>query len=70
MAQEMTVVRLADVEPLIKALIFYASESSWEAPPGKTRNAKAVRDAGDMARKALLKQPQARIIEVDAWNLN
>lgn len=70
MADEMTVVRLADVEPLIKALVFYAKESSWAHSTHRLRDAQAVRDGGAKAREALKKQPQARIIEVEAWNVN
>lgn len=70
MADEMTVVRLADVEPLIEALIFYASEKSWDGPPRKQSMIPAFKDGGAKAREALKKQPQARIIEVEVWNVN
>lgn len=68
MAQQMTVVRLADMEPLIEALKFYASESSWEKK-GARRRSSAGQDGGLKAREALGTRPQARVIEVEAWNV-
>ena len=67
MAQQMTVVRLADMEPLIAALKFYASEASWKT---QQRKSATRQDRGLKAREALAKRPQARIIEVEAWNMS
>ena len=67
MAQQMTVVRLADMEPLIEALKFYASEASWKT---QQRKSATGQDRGLKAREALAKRPQARIIEVEAWNMS
>ena len=66
MAQQMTVVRLADLERLIDPLQFYVSESSWKT---QQRKSATGQDRGLKAREALAKRPQARIIEVEAWNM-
>lgn len=68
MAGQVTVIKIADLEPLIEALKFYASERSWEGPPRRRpSNVAAIKDGGARAREVLKKQPQARIIKEEQW---
>lgn len=72
--RQATVIRLGDVQPLVEALRFYADAENYVASNETIGlceiylSSQIEIDKGEIARTALLKQPQVRIVtaEIDA----
>jgi hypothetical protein len=66
--RQATVVRYSDILPLVEALKFYAEKENWARPaawPNCLGGSDVDSDGGRIAREALAKQPQVRVVTAE-----